>query len=204
MIIQVPNHTHVVVMAYRAPPCSLLLNWLRDTGYDDWELGSQEYGIDIARNQTVNRFLAERPGVENVLLIDADMVPTATKRGIESPKGECLWWGYVGHQGSQGHVSSFGAGMCRLSRTLLERMPRPWFKTTYNDELTLRLECECKWFADRARECGAEPKLVGFCGHQQGGDAGPVLLPKIGGGFTAKWPAEIVSEASAKSLLSAK
>lgn len=161
----------IIVCSYRQPPCSLLLRWLKGL---EWEVGSQEYGIDVSRNQNATRFLSESAG-ESLVMIDGDMIPDG--RAIFDEPGELLWQGYVGHQGTAGHVDQFGCGVCRISRKMLKAVPQPWFATRYNAEMTRRLSCECSTFAAKVIAAGFEPTRCGIAGHQQGGDAGPVLYP---------------------------
>lgn len=168
-----------VICSYRQPPCSMLARWLKDNGVE-WEVGSQEYGIDIARNQNVNRFLAS--GADCLLMIDGDTIPKG--RDILESNEKLSWLAYVGHQGSRGHVDEFGAGACRIAANVFDNIPKPWFQTSYNGDLTKRIACECSTFAKKAKAAGYEPKCVGEAGHQQGGDTGVVLWPDS----EATWP----------------
>lgn len=190
------SEIQVVVMAYRQPPCTALLRWLQRlpaiTG-DTWQAGSQEYGIDVARNQSVTRFLRESvpAGRKWLLMVDSDTIPLGME--IAKAPGDLLWLGYVGHQGSRGHVSDFGAGCFRASADLLRRMGPPWFRMQYNAELTRRLHCECQHFAARAQACGVEPVRAGLAGHQQGGDTGVILVPREDQscGWGVLWPYQL-------------
>lgn len=176
---------YTVVAAYRSPPCSQLLRWLK-TNNVEWEVGSQEYGIDIARNQNANRFMLEAVphGYTHLLMIDGDTIPAG--REILDDDRDLIWLGYVGHQGTQGHVATFGCGASRISAKVFNSVPRPWFATRYNDEMTRRLTCECAAFEAKVKSSsGWWPVCVGQAGHQQGGDTGPILWPD--GRMT--WPA---------------
>jgi len=190
----------IVVSAYRGPPCTLLLAWLQRLPYlcGTWRIGSQEYGIDVARNQNVIRFLREDvpAGRTHLLMIDGDMVPLGPTKEILTEEGELIWCGYAGHQGSPGHIDHPGCGFMRVSADLLSRIPAPWFRTRYNEEMTRRLECECEGFWWAATRIGTEAenfRQVGVVGHQQGGDTGAILVPdsrqKCGWGLV--WPADL-------------
>lgn len=185
----------IVVMAHRQPPCSLLLDWLQKLPATHWRRGSQDTGIDLCRNQSVTRFLQEDvpTGKRYLLMFDADMVPIADTNPILHEPGDLLYCGSVGHQGSAGHFSDFGAGCFRVSASLLLKMSQPFFKTLYNEEITRRTACECNWFATNAFAVGDGPKRVGLIGHQQGGDTGAVLFPDNRNvcGWSIAWPAQL-------------
>jgi len=180
-------------------PCRLLRDWL-DSSRLDWWVSSQEKGIDLVRNQVVTRFLREDAprGKKYLLSINGDHVPAIDTHPILREEGDLLWCGDVGHWGSAGHFGedTFGCGCFRASAGLLSRMPMPWFQTRTNDcdrnqtwkdlqqknpedspPSTKRLECECRYFARRARKVGATPRMVGIVGNQQGGDDGCILFP---------------------------
>lgn len=199
----------IVVSSYRRPPCSLLNEWLRHLPYlcGTWRIGSQEYGIDVARNQNVTRFLREDvpAGRTHLLMIDGDMVPLkppydlgqGRTDAILKEEGDLLWCGYAGHQGRPGHSGDRdpGCGCLRVSADLLKRIPPPWFSTLYNGELTRRLGCECAHFHRLAVQAGAEkPRQVGVIGHQQGGDDGCILVPTTNNkvGWSLFWPADLL------------
>ena len=68
-----------VVMSAGQPACRALGQWLGQHGLA-WRYGSQDYGIDAARNQNVRRFLADDVprGKTFLLMIDHDMVPSVS------------------------------------------------------------------------------------------------------------------------------
>lgn len=203
-----PSNIQIVVSSYRRPPCSLLNEWLRQLPYlcGTWRTGSQEYGIDVARNQNVTRFLREDvpAGRTHLLMIDGDMVPLTPPYdlgqgltgAILKEDGELLWCGYAGHQGRPGHAGEhdLGCGCVRISADLLKRIPAPWFATGYDEKMTKRVVCECSGFQQLAIQAGAEnPRQVGVIGHQQGGDDGCVLVPTTDNktGWRLFWPADL-------------
>jgi len=162
----------VAVMAFRQEPNRLLARWLENKC---WRYGSPEFPTDVARNQTVNRFLAEEREFDHLLMIDADMVPLPdqpdAQRGtgaIFSEPGDILYCGFVGAEGIRGHYGDgdFGAACCRISRKVLEVMPPPWFRFPTNAAGTVRTTCECAYF--RARAKARRPiRMVGIVGHLQ-------------------------------------
>lgn len=190
----------IVVSAYRQPPCTLLLEWLQRLPYlcGTWRIGSQEYGIDVARNQDVFRFLHEDvpAGRTHLLMIDYDMVPLGPTKEILTEEGDLLGCGYVGHQGSPGHIAEIGCGFMRVSFELLTCIEKPWFQTRYDENLTRRLECECSEFYRKAlavRDESHDFRQVGVVGHQQGGDTGCILIPdsRQKSGWALAWPADL-------------
>lgn len=200
-----PADIQIVVSSYRQPPCSLLNEWLRSLPYlcGTWRAGSQEYGIDVARNQNVTRFLREDvpAGRTHLLMIDGDMVPVSLPcdlgqrptASILKEDGDLLWCGYVGHQGSKGHVGDNdpGCGCLRISAELLKRISPPWFATRYDKTMTKRIECECAGFHQLAIQAGVDKaRQVGVIGHQQGGDDGCILIPDASQkqGWRSCWP----------------
>lgn len=204
------GNIQIVVSSYRRPPCSLLNEWLRGLPYlcGTWRIGSQEYGIDVARNQNVTRFLREDvpAGRTHLLMIDGDMVPLGppydlgqgATAAILKEEGDLIWCGYAGHQGRNGHFGgrSMGCGCLRISADLLKRIPPPWFKTQYNEQMTRRIACECDGFYQLAIRAGAtkNPREVGVIGHQQGGDDGCILVPTTNNpaGWNLFWPADLL------------
>jgi len=162
----------VAVMAFRQEPNRLLARWLENKC---WRYGSPEFPTDVARNQTVNRFLAEDRQFDHLLMIDADMVPLADQpdgqRGTDAiltEPGDILYCGFVGAEGIRGHYgdADFGAACCRISRAVLESLSPPWFRFPSNAAGTVRTGCECTYFRARAKSrwpvC-----MVGIVGHLQ-------------------------------------
>ncbi|MCX5675396.1 MAG: hypothetical protein NTX87_10360 [Planctomycetota bacterium] len=160
----------IAVMAFRVEPNRHLARWLKGRY---WRYGSPECPVDVARNQTVKRFLEEDKEFDCLLMIDADMVPLAETEPILSVAGDVVFCGYVGAEGAAGHVgdANFGAACCRLSRRALEGISPPWFRFTTNAAHTVRTACECAHFRARAHGIGAEIRQVGIVGHLQ-----PVIL----------------------------
>jgi hypothetical protein len=163
----------IAVMAFRCEPNRLLARWLEGKR---WRYGSSpEFPTDVARNQTVNRFLAEDRQFDHLLIIDADMVPLADQpdgqRGtnaIFTEPGDILYCGFVGAGGIRGHFGDgdFGAACCRISRKVLEAMPPPWFRFPTNAAGTVRTGCECAYFRARAK-LRWPIRMVGIMGHLQ-------------------------------------
>lgn len=181
--------TQTVLMARGTPPCKPLAIWL-SKNCPGWRYGSEDYGIDHARNQNVRRFLREDvpQGKTHLLMIDADMVPVASTMAILHEPGDLLFCGHVGQHGSRGHLGNddFGAACFRASAELLAKMPDPWFKMVYQDGC--RTICECRWFQRLAFQAGVNSKQVGVIGHQQT----CILLPadnELGWGLA--WPHDL-------------
>lgn len=175
-----------IVMSRGEPPCRPLALWLSEH-FLDWRYGSQDYGIDHARNQNIRRFLREDVprGKTHLLSIDSDMVPVGDTAEILIAQGELVYCGYVDRWGSRGHVGQgdFGAACFRASAELLARMPDPWFQMRYRDGR--RVSCECSYFHQMAQQAGAESRQVGIIGHQQT----CVLVPAATeSGWSLQWP----------------
>jgi hypothetical protein len=162
------NEIKAYVMTRHKPPCRELSRWLFGHRLD-WSYSSSEFGIDVARNQTVNRFLQEQvpKGKQYLMMIDADMVPVVDTHRIISADGDLVWCGYTEEPPAKGHYGEgdFGAACFRASASLLSRMQQPWFKMKYDGCLGRRLACECSYFAACARGQGVEPRMVGIIGH---------------------------------------
>ncbi len=190
------NLIQAVVMSAGQPACRALGQWLSRHGLD-WRYGSQDYGIDNARNQNVRRFLAQHvpSGKTHLLMIDHDMVPIAASEPILSSEGDLLYCGYVDRFGSPGHhgAGNFGAACFRASARLLAAMADPWFQMLYSQGR--RYACECTGFRVAAAALGYEAQMVGIVGHEQrcvlfpGPDAASSLIPHPSS-FSLRWPPE--------------
>ena len=176
-------------MSRGGPPCRLLALWLSEN-CRGWRYGSQEYGIDLARNQSLVAFLRHDvpKGKVDLVMIDDDMVPVDTTEQIFHAPGELIYCGYVGRRGSPGHhgPGNFGAGCFRVSAKLLQQMPRPWFETTYAGGR--RKHCECEYFHKMAQAAGVTAREVGVVGHEQK----CVLLPSEDAlGWSLAWEEDL-------------
>lgn len=196
-----------VVMAFPNPPCQLLAKWLSDRAAFglQWRTSPPCHGIELSRNKEITRFLYEDvpKGKTHLLMLDHDTVPLQSPMDLGQgqtaqvlfEEGDLIWCGMIGRQGSKGHTwdGDFGPACCRMSATLLEKMPQPWFKPTYNAEWTMRTACGCAWFHARAVKAGAVPKRVGVAGHQQGGAGGAILIPDKSQrcGWRMAWPSDL-------------
>lgn len=197
-----------VVMAFPNPPCLLLTKWLsgRENFGMEWRTSPPCHGIELGRNKEITRFLREDVprGKTHLLMLDHDTVPLLTPFDLDQgetgqilfQEGDLLWCGMVGRQGSKGHTweGDFGPACCRISAALLQKMPQPWFKPTYNAEWTMRTACGCVWFHACAVKADAVPKRVGIAGHQQGGNGGCILIPspKQKQGWQSCWPLDLL------------
>lgn len=158
------------IMAWRNNPNTFLTQWLQ-THNLDWDLGSQEWGIDVARNQSVNRFLREEveKGYTHLMMIDTDIVPIIDSNYIISTKEELVWCAYSGRGGTAGHVKTFGAGCFKVSSEALKKITNgnqiSPFIMTYNEKKDKLLECECDYFARLAKQNNIVPKRIGTVGH---------------------------------------
>ncbi|MEI8374804.1 MAG: hypothetical protein WCJ35_18425 [Planctomycetota bacterium] len=175
-----------IIMSRGEPPCRPLALWLSEN-FLDWRYGSQDYGIDHARNQNIRRFLREdvSAGKTHLLSIDADMVPVESTAEILTEPGELLYCGYVDRFGSRGHIGQgdFGAACFRASAELLARMGDQWFEMGYHNGK--RIACECSYFHNIAQQAGGRSRQVGVIGHQQT----CVLVPaETETGWILQWP----------------
>jgi|10_taG_2_1085330.scaffolds.fasta_scaffold05157_6 hypothetical protein len=155
------------VFAKRTSPNRHLTRWLTNNQVD-WEYGSEEWGIDVARNQTCIRFMRECPDYTHMIMLDCDIVPDASMSDfLLDPDEDIMWASYVG-RGSEGHVDTFGAGACRISAGVLRKLSESYrmpFRFTYNETADRLLDCECNHFAREATALGYVPKQVGCVGH---------------------------------------
>ena len=158
----------VQIMSNGQPMTRILSSWLYENKLD-WYYGSQEYGIDLARNQNITRFLREDcpRGFTHLLTIDNDMIPIRETRHILRGEDELAYCGYVGRHGSKGHYGNddFGCACARYSVAVLKTLSPVWFKTTERNGV--RIECECTYFANHAKLHGYKSKMVGLIGHEQ-------------------------------------
>ncbi len=179
-IVKKPQRNHLVIMGQ---PCILLETWLQARKIQ-WRVSPKvAYAIDVDRNQAVNHFLNHEPEYTHLIMLDHDMVEMPDMASLEElfreNNHDLITLGYVGTSGSRGHQGNgdFGASAFRASRELLTKMGAPWFKTTYSEDLTQRINCECSHFNKSAKEQGVSCQMVGEIGHQQGGNGGLVLYP---------------------------
>lgn len=184
-------HIQTVVMARHEPACRELSIWLSAMGLD-WRYGSPEFGVDVARNQNVWRFLRDDVprGKTHLLMIDADMVPVRETEEILYAAGDVVYCGYADRDGTRGHYGDgdFGAGCFRASAHAMRRIGQPWFVTSFDDHRRCRAGCECYHFRQRAINAGVEPKMVGVIGHAQR----CILLPAPDSrhGWQLMWPSQ--------------
>ena len=162
-----PREVLIVVMAYREEPNRHLQAWLNalsPRGYE-WRYGPETHPVYVARNQVVNRFLAEDTTKQYLVMIDAPLVPIRgqTVRVLTEP-GDVVYCGYFGRYGTAGHYGNFGCGCFRASRRVYESLPPPWFDFGYDATLTQKTQCECARFANRLQVAGVEPLQVGVIG----------------------------------------
>jgi hypothetical protein len=181
----------VIVMSAGPPMTQQLQEWLY-TNKLDWCYGSKEYGIDLARNQNIVRFLKEFVplGKTHLIGIDHDMVPIPETQGILMGTDDLVYCGYTGRHGSRGHhgPNDFGAACFRVSKVLLQQLVYDpisdtrgiWWKTT--DAGGVRVECECQYFRKRAKRLGVIAEMVGLIGHQQT----CIIVPE-GDGYKVMW-----------------
>jgi hypothetical protein len=179
----------IAVMAFRQEPNRLLARWLDGKC---WRYGSPEFPTDVARNQTVNRFLDEDREFDHLLMIDADMVPLPDQpdgqRGTDAiltEPGDILYCGFAGAGGIRGHYGDgdFGTACCRISRKVLESLLPPRFRFPTNAAGTVRASCECSWFHAHTRPRWPI-RMVGIAGHIQPmilvpGPAGSRAVPPL-------------------------
>jgi len=158
-----PANVQIVVMAYREEPNRHLQAWLnalRLRGYA-WRYGAETHPVYVARNQVVNRFLAEDTDKDHLVMIDSALVPIQgeTVRVLAEP-GEVVYCGYFGRYGTPGHYGTFGCGCFRASRRVYESMPPPWFDFGYDNTLTQKTKCECHYFARRLEAIALDNRPV--------------------------------------------
>jgi len=159
-----PREVLIVVMAYREEPNRHLAAWLRSLearGYE-WRYGPETHPVYVARNQVVNRFLAEDTAKQHLVMIDAPLVPIkgSTVNVLTEP-GDVVYCGYFGRYGTAGHYGNFGCGCFRASRGVYEAMPPPWFDFGYDAALAQKTQCECAYFAERLSALSLAPACQG-------------------------------------------
>lgn len=164
--------TKVYVMAHRSRPNPLLETWL-SMFIPNWKLGSQlGCRLDVVRNQAVTDFL-ENCSESHLLMIDHDIVPLISSSKILN--NEHYSYGKtVGYHGKD--INHASAAFLRLSRTMLEQIPKPHFLFETNEACDEIKQCECLYFQNKAKQFGFEPFEACQVGHQQGED-GIVLFP---------------------------
>jgi len=183
------SHIQAVVLSGGPPACKLLGPWLA-RHCPDWRYGSGEYGYNVARNQSITRFLREDvpAGKTHLLMFDHDMVPLPATDAILTEPGDMLYCGFVGRAASHGHKGpgDFGFACSRLSGRLLDQMGYPW--SVDRIEGGRRVQCECAFFRKRAEAAGATPRMVGIVGHEQT----CILLPtETELGWAVAWPQDL-------------
>jgi hypothetical protein len=181
----------VVVMSSGAPVNRLLGLWLMKHQLD-YCYGSPENlaGVDVARNQTITRFLREDvpKGKKYLLGFDHDMIPLESTRHILTEPGELIYCGYAGRHGSKGHYGNddFGMSCFRTSVDVLVRMQYPWCQNTMLNGA--KINCECNFFHQKVLGLGIKPKMVGIIGHEQT----CILIPsKTELGWSLLWSEDI-------------
>ena len=166
-----------VIFAYRCEPNRFLRAWVDRNGLR-WRFGSEDVGIERARNQELNRFLAEDVpgGATDLLMLDADIVPVPAELADGQPTdavltepGDVLYCGYTGRDCTTRHCGDddLGCGCLRISATCAAAVAKPAFAFPEDVLATHRTGCECAWFRRRCIEAGFAPRMVGLAGHRQ-------------------------------------
>ena len=184
-----PEQIQTVVLSGGPPACQPLGLWLSRRGLA-WRYGSGEYGYNVARNQSITRFLREDvpAGKTHLLMLDHDMVPLPETAAILTEPGDMLYCGFAGRCGSRGHrgPGDFGFACSRISATLLAAVGYPWSQDRI--ENGRRVQCECAFFRKLAAAAGATPRMVGIVGHEQT----CILLPSDTElGWAVAWPHDL-------------
>lgn len=185
-----PSTIQAVVLSGGSPACKRLGLWLA-RHCPDWRYGSGEYGYNVARNQSITRFLREDvpSGKTHLLMFDHDMVPLPQSEAILTEPGEMLYCGFVGKEASHAHYDDgdFGWACSRISAELLGKVGYPWSQDIIKDGR--RIECECNFFRKKAIAAGESSRMVGIVGHEQTGIIVP--NPAAKHGWSIMWPSDL-------------
>jgi len=125
------------------------------------------YLLAMRRNIVAQWFL-EKSDLPWLLMVNDNVIPLPEISGLLDTQADVAGAHFFSRAGHEGHTGDgIAATACmKLSRTALERIPRPWFKHKYNADQTKRLECECIWFCHQAVKAGFHPLKAGLVAHR--------------------------------------
>jgi len=159
-----------VIQTYNQPATKELQQWIAWTKVD-WRYSEGGYEIDVAKNRSVMKFLAEDVprGKEYLLMIANDMVPMPTTFNILTEPGDLIYCQSMGNEGRLDHHGdkNFSAACWRGHAKVLQSFGPPWFRMGHTGDRTSQTYCDCGYFKDRAQEQGYDGRQVGIIGHEQ-------------------------------------
>lgn len=137
------------------------------------------YLLPMRRNVVAQWFL-EQTDLPWLLMVNDNVIPLPEIKELLDCKADVAGAHFFSRAGHEGHTADGSActACMKVSRTALERIPRPWFKHEFNADHTERLMCDCGWFCKQAIAVGFHPLKVGLVAHVMEVAIAPPLTEK--------------------------
>ena len=125
-----------------------------------------KYLIAMRRN-IVGRWFLDKSSLPWLLMINDTVIPLPSIKGLLDCKADVAACHVFSRAGGEGHGGQGDASTAciKVSRTALERIPRPWFKWDFNADHTKVVKCDCAWFCQQAKQAGFHPIKIGTVAH---------------------------------------
>ena len=125
-----------------------------------------KYLIGMRRNIVAQWFLEEST-LPWLLMVNDTIIPLPSIKELLDCKADVAACHVFSQAGREGHGADGDASTAcmKISRTALERIPRPWFKWEFNTSHTKVLQCDCGWFCKQAKKAGFLAVKAGMVAH---------------------------------------
>ena len=102
-----------------------------------------------------------------LITFDDDVIPCEATGKLLDCRADVAACHFFARSGFEGHGNDGSVSMAALkvSRRVLERIERPWFKFHFNPHHTKMEMCECEHFCSQARKAGFHPVKAGLVYH---------------------------------------
>jgi hypothetical protein len=131
----------------------------------------------VARNRAVRDFiLPVKDKYEWVMMINRDITPTVSSDALLTMQAdlkciECATPVPTCWQAADSWHNHFSL----IRMEVFAKMPPPWFQYIYSDDGCDLLDCDCGYFATKAKALGFTVAHGGYCSHEHGGN--PLCFP---------------------------
>ncbi len=132
-----------------------------------------------ARNEAVREIVLPRAGeIDHVILMDRDVRPGPATEPMLRTEGHVVGALYpLPDMRAWAQPDVVHLGLVRVAIEVFRRLDPPWFLRRYTADGTRWAQCECAYFAERAREAGFTVTRAGWCEHERS-EGHPALQPR--------------------------
>lgn len=127
-----------------------------------------------ARNKAVRELVLKAPShVTDVVFMDRDIRPSEFSDHFLTLDSDIAGCGYdLGDQCYWAQPKTFHIGLCRIRRSVFERIEPPWFMQTFQPDGCELDDCECMWLLKKAHAAGFTTSHGGWAEHDCNGSWG--------------------------------